>query len=332
MMYRIALVAVALTSVSTAKRVFLKPHHEAFLVTGSSGGAQENDRSGIAQGINEELTLVESEARQLDANIVNAAETLAKALMLFQSLAEGVPKANHSATAEAPANKKAAPAKEAAPAKKAAPAAKLAATPKKAEAAKPAAVKAVAKEAKKVGANATANASSKKVVQNVTFVLKQEQSVLEDLMKHLKSNIATYNKEDSEGKKKSEEMVDKFEKKLKKDKEELAKKGLSDFDHARLVNQTRMDEEDLKYWSRDRELQHNMFHVNLKMAHGLMSHVKNVLAAYHEASTKGHVDAGLLKKVEAEVVTKTFLQMREDLKQNSEQYKTHLRQGLGLVW
>lgn len=326
-MYRIALVAVALTSLSTAKRVFLKPHHEAFLVTGSSGGAQENDRSGIAQGINEELTIVESEARQLDANIVNAAETLAKALMLFQSLAEGVPKANHSATAEAPA------AKKAAPAKKEAPAAKLATPPKKAEAAKPAAMKAVAKEAKKVGANATSNASSKKVVQNVTFVLKQEQSVLEDLMKHLKSNIATYNKEDSEGKKKSEEMVDKFEKKLKKDKEELAQKGLSDFDHARLVNQTRMDEVDLKYWSRDRELQHNMFHANLKMAHGLMSHVKNVIAAYHEAFTKGHVDAGLLKKVEAEVVTKkAFLQMREDLKQNAEQYKTHLRQGLGLVW
>jgi len=292
MMYRIAFVAVALASLSSAKRVSLrKPHHEAFLVTGASGGAHENDRAGI----NEELTLVESETRQLDSNIVDAALILQKSLSLFQSLAEGVPKANHSTTERNSTGKVA-----------------------KTAAAKP---------------NATANAPVKKqLVQNVTFTLKQEQSVLEDLMKHLKSNIATYNKEDSEGKKKSEEMVDRFQKKLKKDKAALNQTGLSDFDHARLVNQTRMDELDLKYWSRDRELQHNMFHANLKMAHGLMSHVKNVIAAYKEAFTKGHVDATLLKKVQNEVVPKAFVQMREDLKQHAEQYTTHLRQGLGLVW
>merc|ERR1712129_623431 len=47
------------------------------------------------------------------------------------------------------------------------------------------------------------------------------------------------------------------------------------------------DEVELSYWKRGREMQHSMFHSRLKVTHGLISRVKEVLDAYGEMMSKG---------------------------------------------
>lgn len=161
---------------------------------------------------------------------------------------------------------------------------------------------------------------------------KEEQDVLQDLFKHLKVNIASFNKQETHDKDKTEAIHKKLQARLKRDKATLAMKNISDFEHERLTNATRMEAHELEYWSRDRDLQHHMFHSNLKMTHGLMSRVKSVLEAYKEAFNKGHVDAHLLKKVHDMSPTKVaFLEMRKDVKERAHLYKVHLRLGMQIA-
>jgi len=161
---------------------------------------------------------------------------------------------------------------------------------------------------------------------DVNATLHNEQTLLRDLMKHLNNQIGNYNKEDVESKEMAAKMKTKFSEKLKKDEAELAQKGLRDFDHARLVNATRMDKTDLAYWTNDGELRHNMVHANLKMSTNLLSSVKNVLDVYNQAVKKGGVDDGLLKKVQAAALSGSFLQMRKDMQQRMHKYQASMPQ------
>jgi hypothetical protein len=181
-------------------------------------------------------------------------------------------------------------------------------------------------DSKKVMTNATSLIHANKTMETKSAIL-HEKSVLEDLFAHLKINIGRFNKAESEDKTRTEKMKARLEARLKTAKAKLAMKNCSAFEHELLTNQTRQDEAELKYFSRDRDLGHQMFHGNLKMTHGLMSRVKTVLGIYNEAAEKGHVDAELLKKAQGMTLPKTFfLQMREEMKQNAQKYEMHLRQ------
>eukprot|EP00427_Karlodinium_veneficum_P058327 CAMPEP_0169380564 /NCGR_PEP_ID=MMETSP1017-20121227/40933_1 /TAXON_ID=342587 /ORGANISM="Karlodinium micrum, Strain CCMP2283" /LENGTH=207 /DNA_ID=CAMNT_0009480007 /DNA_START=123 /DNA_END=746 /DNA_ORIENTATION=+ len=122
---------------------------------------------------------------------------------------------------------------------------------------------------------------------NVTTNLKSQQRKLDDLFKHLKLNIANFNKREAEQKQDGQEYAKKIQERLEKDRKRLQDSSLSAFDHEMLVNRTRMEERELKFWTRGRELQHDMFHSNLKLTHGLMSRVKSVMEAYKQMLATG---------------------------------------------
>jgi len=158
----------------------------------------------------------------------------------------------------------------------------------------------------------------------INATLHNEKNLLTDLMKHLNNQITNFKREDDEAKVMAEKMKKKFEEKLKKDEASLQKKGLRDFDRARLVNATRMDKQDLAYWSKDGDLRHTSIHANLKMSTNLLASVQNVLAVYNQAVKKGGVDDGLLKKVQVAAITTSFLQLRKDLQQRMQNYRVQL--------
>mmetsp|Transcript_56858 Transcript_56858/g.166471 ORF Transcript_56858/g.166471 Transcript_56858/m.166471 type:complete len:211 (+) Transcript_56858:51-683(+) len=141
-------------------------------------------------------------------------------------------------------------------------------------------------------ANATFNRTGSVHVHNGT-ALKQQQKVLEDLFAHLKTNIAKFNKGESSAKEENQQRIERLQKRLESDQQQLKNSTLSDFEHEMLVNRTREEQNELKYWSRGREIQHGMFHANLKMTHGLMSKVKTVLDAYKEMLAKGKIGGKL---------------------------------------
>lgn len=168
------------------------------------------------------------------------------------------------------------------------------------------------------GKHGSNNSSQHVMAVSVKAKVKAEQSVLEKLFKHLKSNVVKLNKQDSERKKVSEEAVQRLQARLKKDKAESERKDASAFEHELAVNRTRTDEVELRYWTQDRSLGHQMFHDNLKVTHGLMGRVKSVIDACKEAAAKGHVDADLLKKVKAQSLQRAFVQMHDDLEYRSQ--------------
>lgn len=160
----------------------------------------------------------------------------------------------------------------------------------------------------------------------------EEQDVLANLFKHLKVNIANFNKQETKDKDKTAAIRKRLEERLKKDKATLAMKNISDFERERLTNSTRMEQHELDYWNRDRDLQHHMFHSNLKMTHGLMSRVKTVIEAYKEVASKGKISGALMNKVHSMSPTKAaFLEMRKDVRERAHTYKVHLRLGLQIA-
>jgi len=130
---------------------------------------------------------------------------------------------------------------------------------------------------------------------NLSSTLKLQQGKLGDLFSHLKENIANFNKRESEQKKDAAVYAERLKKRLEQDKKRLEDPKLSDFDREMLVNRTRTEEHEMKFWTRGRELQHDMFHSNLKLTHGLMSRVKTVMDAYKQVMATGKLDAGLTK-------------------------------------
>jgi len=147
--------------------------------------------------------------------------------------------------------------------------------------------------------------------------LQQEAEDLQKLFAHLKTNIAKINKNEDYSKSHVKDVVESLQKRYQQDKNKLKSANLSSFEHERLVNRTRTEEAELKYWSRSRELQHGMFHANLKLSHGLMSRVKQVLDAYKDVLAKGKIDskvAQVMNKVTASL-PKAFVQVTDWLAQ-----------------
>jgi len=179
----------------------------------------------------------------------------------------------------------------------------------------------ISKEKATTSANVVAASSHKAKVKQVA---QKQESILETLFKHLKSNIVNLNKQESSAKEVAAKSIQRLQARLKKDKEELQKKGLSSFEHDRLVNKTRTDTFELQYWTRDRSLGHSMFHTNLKMQHTLMSRVHDVIAVCKEAASKGHVDPGLMRKLQSQALPKAFIQMRSTLNHKAQQYYAHV--------
>mmetsp|Transcript_38379 Transcript_38379/g.105715 ORF Transcript_38379/g.105715 Transcript_38379/m.105715 type:complete len:235 (-) Transcript_38379:74-778(-) len=125
---------------------------------------------------------------------------------------------------------------------------------------------------------------------NRSAALKQQQDVLQKLFANLKSNIKTMNKRETKGKDTSETTIARLRQRLDLDREKLNSTNLTAFDRERLVNRTRAEEHELAYWSRGRDLQHDMYRANLRMTHGLMSRVKKVMEAYSDVLANGKLD------------------------------------------
>lgn len=290
-----------------------KPHHEALLVTGETEGEQQSTRAGVE----EKMAHLASQTNQLMSFIDQVEKGVGTALLQLESLSEAT---NSSKPAPVDAKKS-----EAKPGN----ATKAAAVPSHKTETKPPNATNGTRTA--LNASKTSNVTNLKALPPADFkqAVKQEQDVLQELFKHLKTNIAGFNKQETKDKDKTLAIRKRLEDRLKRDKAKLAMKNISDFERERLTNSTRMEEHELAYWTRDRDLQHHMFHSNLKMTHGLMSRVKSVLEAYKEAFAKGKIDPALMKKVRAMSPTKAaFLEMRKDVRERAHLYKVHLRLGL----
>jgi len=267
-----------------ASSSLIRPHHETLLVTDLETRAAYHD----------ELTFLDGETRKLDSMILDVESHLLQAVKTFQSINN----ASSNMTKGKPVK----------------------ASPAKAEGAKPLKNLTLAKAASSKTAPSTLIMSKA----DVNKTLHNEQNLLNDLMKHLNNQISNFKREDDESKTMAEKMRKKFEEKLKKDEAALQQKNLRDFDHARLVNATRMDKQDLAYWSKDGELRHSTIHANMQMSTNLLMSVQNVLAVYNQAVKKGGVDDGLLKKVQAAAMGKSFLQLRKDLQRRMQNYRAQL--------
>jgi len=169
-------------------------------------------------------------------------------------------------------------------------------------------------------ASANALRGSKKLPTKLQSTLKTQQGKLGDLFSHLKANIANFNKREAEEKKDSQVYVERLKKRLKEDKKRLEDPKLSAFDREMLVNRTRTEEHEVKFWERGRELQHGMFHSNLKLTHGMMSRVKTVMEAYKQVMATGKLDPKL-----SQVLHETSASMPKALIQKEQVVKNDVR-------
>lgn len=161
--------------------------------------------------------------------------------------------------------------------------------------------------------------------------LEKEKSVLAGLMSKMKSNIMNFNKEEKKGKAEEDKMLEHIKERLAKGQAELKNPKLSAFEHAALVNQTTSEQLEVKYWTQGRDIQHSMFHSNLKMTHGLMSRVQTVIKAYQDALAHGKLDPKTLKDVKAISAQKSFIEMTESLRTEATDYITHIKKAAELL-
>lgn len=138
-----------------------------------------------------------------------------------------------------------------------------------------------------------------KVSESQRKLLMKQHEALKALLSNLKSSIKNLNKGETEGKEEGKLQVEKVKQRLEHEREELKQKNLTGFRRQLLVNRTRTDEKELEYWTRSRELQHGMFHANLKMTHGLMSKAHAVMEAYDSVMASGKLNADLAKALQA---------------------------------
>jgi hypothetical protein len=178
------------------------------------------------------------------------------------------------------------------------------------------------------GAKASSNVTAKRELSaNVSAALKIQKGKLTDLFKHLKSNIADFNKRESEQKRDSQIYAERLKKRLEEEKKRLKDPKISDFDRELLTNRTKTEEHELKFWTHGRSLEHDMFHSNLKLTHGLMLHVKTVMEAYEQMLTKGKVDAKLTDALHqaSSSLPKAFVQRESRIKKDVMKLNKHLK-------
>jgi len=319
------LVVACLATVSNAARTH---RSTAFLSAGASERAQEKAMTG-----RKELSLIQMTTEKMEEDIEHVQKALEVAFVEFGHLVEAQPAnatnstkqvhanaTNSSVVPQKPANSTAVHSTE-----------KVSASSSN-----------VSQVLSKKGANQTgaqpANSSTAVAVvgtnstkahpvtraAHVRKVVNEQKTLLENLFKHLKSNIVNLNKQENTAKQVAEAAIKRLQERMKKDKAELQKPNLSKFEHDRLVNRTRTDTFELQYWTRDRSLGHSMFHTNLKMQHGLMSRVKSVIAACKDAALKGRIDPAIVKKLKATALPTAFVEMRVNLKHKAQQYYAHV--------
>merc|ERR1712194_945729 len=139
---------------------------------------------------------------------------------------------------------------------------------------------------------------------NLTSALLSQHDALQNLLSHLKKNIVNINKEETYQKDDRASTVERLQQRLDDDHKVLNSSTTSAFDRERYVNRTKIDEHELEFYKRDRQLQHGMFHSNLKLNHGLISRVNDVLKAYSDVMSHGRLTPEARKQLEA--VSKTL--------------------------
>jgi len=130
-------------------------------------------------------------------------------------------------------------------------------------------------------------------------LLVTQHEALKALMANLKSSIKNINKAEASGKEEGKRQVERVSQRLASERAELKENNLTDFRRELLENRTKTDQKELDYWTRSRELQHGMFHTNLKMTHGLMSKANAVIEAYNSVMSSGRLNADLAKQLKA---------------------------------
>lgn len=138
--------------------------------------------------------------------------------------------------------------------------------------------------------------SSKK--KNTTDLLLKQDAALKKLLAHLKSNIGSINKEEVGQKVSRTKEIEGLQRRLAEDQEKL-KGSLTEDERAHLVNHTKVEEEELNFYTRDRELQHGMYHSSLKINNDLIRRVNDVVQAYNEVMSTGKLTQETHKKLSA---------------------------------
>lgn len=169
------------------------------------------------------------------------------------------------------------------------------------------------------------NVTSDKLSQNVTENLKKEQKTLDALFAHLKQGISHLNSHETSNKAAEKDQVTKLTARVEEDHMKANWTNLTTFDKELLVNRTRMDETSLKFFTRGRSLEHDMYHANLKVNHSLMSRVKMVMDAYAKVLANGKIDPNLaasLKSVATSLPAKALIQVYQAQHRVSQQSNT----------
>lgn len=151
---------------------------------------------------------------------------------------------------------------------------------------------------------------------NKTAQLLKEHEVLQKLYAHLKSNIAQLNKEEGHGKDDRQKAVERLQQRLAQERQQLNGTNLTSFQRNLLVNRSRTDERELQYWQHSNALHHSMYHTSLKMTHGLMKRVNEVMQAYKEVIATGKLSPTVAKSLKAVAsnLPQALLQLQQELK------------------
>lgn len=143
----------------------------------------------------------------------------------------------------------------------------------------------------------TSNASAHTA--NKTTKLQAQLSTLNSVYESLKKSIVRGNRREHDGQLTDEEQIRRTEAKLADAERELNSSKLSDFKREMLVNQTRVDRAELKFWKSHRGSSHAIFHAHLKMAHGMMDRIKQVVGEYEAVLAGKKVDLEKLRKLQS---------------------------------
>lgn len=175
-----------------------------------------------------------------------------------------------------------------------------------------------------------ANGTSHNLHDDAKARLAKEQGVLKGLIQHLKGNIGKFTKEDKKGKHDTDNIVERLQKRLAADRKKLNSSTISDGEHEILVNRTNAEEREMEYWSKERSIQKDMLHANLRMTHGLMARVATILDAYSKVLKTGKLDKEMTDKLRkvTDVLPKAMIETRDELERHALLQTEHIRRRL----
>jgi len=127
---------------------------------------------------------------------------------------------------------------------------------------------------------------------NLTAELDNLKAVYESLNK----GIVRGNKHEHQGVEEDAKNIETVDARIKAGELELNSTNISAFRREMIVNRTRSDVVELKYWKQHRDSSHGVFHAHLKMAHGMMDRIKEVTEVYEAVLAGGKVDKNKLNQ------------------------------------